>query len=150
MKRLLLILLCLPMIGFGQEERPLTILSLNKEIQTLNENILHQKFINDSLRNSIDSLEEEIMHLLGEDNTCSCQVGGEEEIVKYWDNGTMKYYGWVGTIIKVGEETPKYEWHRNGKLKTIYIYGGCEYDHELEETIDFDENGECLDLYTID
>ena len=146
MKKLLLILLCVPLLGLGQSQQK-QILNLNKKIESLNENILHQKFINDSLRNRIDSLEDYIVDGWEYDAICGCQAaGGEDIVVKYWDNRTMKYYGWEGGVIGM-PETPKYEWHRNGKLSTIYIYGGCESDHNLIETIDFDENGEYLDLY---
>ena len=135
MKKLLLILLCLPMIGFGQTP--------NKETIIMN------------LQNVIDSLEMELHDCevfleLETENDC-CQAGYlPVDSITYWKNGNKKELGAYNSEIFLEENRykPLREWHKNGKIKKIYVYGGCECYHELSEIICFDRNTreiECQD-----
>ena len=142
-KKLLLILLCLPMIGFGQSKKK-QILSLEKKIEILYKDVLNESLINDSLRNTIDSLESEIDEYLAPSHgdICYCEGDEYENIIGYWNNGKIKYFGWKD---EYGNEYLIREWYKNGELKTIYVWGGCEYNHELVETIEFNENGRYIE-----
>ena len=123
MKKLLLLLLCAPLIGIGQQ---------NTDV--------------DSLLKIIDKLEQEVDEcwtILEMEDDCWCQVGGEfHEILEYWNNGRKKYLAYIELEgSNPTEEHPSREWHKNGRLKNIYIYGGCESKHELVEIICFDKKG---------
>jgi|TARA_B110000240_G_C13096333_1_gene282252 hypothetical protein len=121
MKKALLLLLCAPLIGFGQQ---------NTDV--------------DSLLKIIDKLEQEVGEcwtIIEMEDDCWCQVGSEShKILEYWDNGKKKHLAYIEPEKSSAEE-PSREWYKNGKLKRMYIYGGCESNHDLVETICFDKKG---------
>ena len=131
MKKLLLILLCLPMIGFGQ--------SVNKDTIIKN------------LHDVIDSLEWEISdseeHLQRYTNNWCCQSGNfPVDSITYWDNGNKKELRISPN--EGSEHKPSREWYKNGKIKRIYVYADCEVYHKLSGIICFDRNTreiECQD-----
>lgn len=98
----------------------------------------------DDLRGRVSKLETELddceeMLYMEEDNDC-CQSGiFPEDSITYWDNGNKKEL-----IISHNEglrDKPYREWYKNGRFKKIYIYGGCESEHEIVEIICFDKKG---------
>ena len=128
MKKLLLILLCAPLIGVGQ--------SVNKDTIIKN---LHN--VIDSLEYEISDLEE---FLQSYTNNWCCQSGiFPGDSITYWENGNKKE-------LKISHndgtrDKPYREWYKNGKIKRIYVYGDCEVYHKLSGIICFDRNTREID-----
>ena len=163
MKKLLLLLLCVPLIGLGQSVNNDTIIkNLNVEIYRLQIQLedsynqdAYMSYCDhldlDSLIEIIDKLESELYScdemLQSYTNNWCCQAGYEPvDSISYWNNGNKKQ---LKISINEGSSYKFYrEWYKNGKIKRIYVYGDCEVYHKLSGIICFDRNTreiECQD-----
>ena len=96
-----------------------------------------------ALEDHVLVLEDEVSELMGileASNTCDCQAGFEvTDSIAHWDNGKKQEQGWYYPTEEYYE--PTHQWHQNGKLKTIFIYGGCNCNHQLVASVRFGKKG---------
>lgn len=115
------------MIGFGQ--------TVNKDaiIKNMNDTI-------DELERKLLDCQVEVETMYMEDmNDDCCQSGVfPEDSIIYWANGNKKE---LRISHNEGLRNKPYrEWYKNGEIKRIYVYGDCEFYHELFGIICFDRN----------
>ena len=108
MKKLLLILLCVPLIGFGQTEY--------KKLYHDNGQLMVEGNIKDGKKDSIWKWYDEKGQLQAE---VTYKDGKEEGWYKWFENGKLKYEG----NIKDGEENGIWKnYHENGQVSSEQIF----------------------------